>query len=237
VAAQRTADLRRKVTLLEDAVARNPASWRAHFELGAIFRREGRYGEAEQALKIAVQLKQDFAPAWRELGIILGKAEVSHSEAIEAFDRALALDDQDAETGATQGGLLRRLSRKSSPGHFDTTLLERALVCYRRASQIAPNQLYSLMNAARIELLLAGLRREDTKSALARFRDLEHLARYAVSSGHGSDSWEPASPTFVTGSFIATTVVTRVLPMPGSIQKSLIPRFLLDRQRGRPATA
>lgn len=188
-AAHRTADLPRKIALLEEAVSRNPAGWQAHVELGTLFRREGRYAEAGQALRRAVELKPDFAPAWRELGIALGKSGAADAEAIDAFDRALTLDDSDAETWATQGGLLRKLSRGNAAGPFDQALLERALACYRKADRLTPNQLYPLMNLARLELLLAGLRGEDTRPAQARIRDLEHLARYTVSSGRPGDPW------------------------------------------------
>ncbi|GIF67782.1 hypothetical protein Ais01nite_58170 [Asanoa ishikariensis] len=118
-AAQNAASSRRRVMLLEQAVENNPASWRAHFELGSIFRREGKYAEAVQALRIATELRPDMAPAWRELGTALGKISTSMDEATAAFERALALDDRDAETWATQGGLLRRLARTVTPGTLD----------------------------------------------------------------------------------------------------------------------
>ncbi|GIF67783.1 hypothetical protein Ais01nite_58180 [Asanoa ishikariensis] len=45
-----------------------------------------------------------------------------------------------------------------------------------------------MMNAARIELLLAGLRRASTAPARARIEKLEHLARFAVYSSE-ADPW------------------------------------------------
>jgi tetratricopeptide (TPR) repeat protein len=188
-AAHNTTNSRRRVLLLELAVERNPASWQAHFELGSIFRREGKHAEAVQALRIATELRPDLAPAWRELGTALGKMSASMDEATAAFERALALDDRDAETWATQGGLLRRLARGATPGALNEALLNRALHCYRRAGEIAPNQLYPLMNAARIELLLAGLRRTSTVPARVRIEQLEHLARFAVYSSEEKDPW------------------------------------------------
>ncbi|MFI1993978.1 tetratricopeptide repeat protein [Actinoplanes sp. NPDC020271] len=189
LAARNTSDSRRRVLLLEKAVERNPASWQAHFELGSIFRREGKYAEAVETLRIATELRPDHAPAWRELGTALGKVSGSMTEATTAFERALALDDRDAESWATQGGLLRRLARTATPGALDETLLDRALTCYRRAAELAPNQLYPEMNAARIELLLAGCRRTDSGPARARIEQLEHLARFAVHNSGGKDPW------------------------------------------------
>lgn len=188
-AALNAPDPPRRIELLEQAIARNPASWRAYFELGSTLRREGRYDEAGSACRTAVELKPDFAPAWRELGITMGKDGHSDDKAIEAFDRALALDDQDAETWATQGGLLRRLARKHTSGSIDIVMLEHALACYRRANDLMPKKLYPLMNAARIELLLAGLRGADLKPSLAEVKNLEHLARFDLSNSQSADPW------------------------------------------------
>ncbi|MEU6021936.1 tetratricopeptide repeat-containing protein [Micromonospora sp. NPDC047134] len=188
LAARNASDSRRRVLLLEKAVEQNPASWQAHFELGLIFRREGKNAEAVQTLRIATELRPDHAPAWRELGTALGKMSGSMIEATAAFERALALDDSDAETWATQGGLLRRLARTTTPGALDESLLDRALTCYRRAAELAPNQLYPLMNAARIELLLAGCRRTNTAPVRAKIENIEYLARFAVNSS-GQEPW------------------------------------------------
>lgn len=180
----------RRIELLQQAVSRNPAGWRAHFELGVALRKEGRYEEAEAPLKVSAQLKEDFAPAWREIGLTLSKRGTSDEAAVEAFDRAVALDDQDSETWATLGGLHRRLARRGgTQGAFDTALLERSLSCYQKASRLSGNSTYPLMNVARIELLLAGLRRTDTAPALRRFGQLEHLALFAVQDTGSNDSW------------------------------------------------
>src|SRR5581483_11938952 len=45
-AALRSTDLRRRIEILEQATARNPASWRAYHELGAALRRAGDYPKA-----------------------------------------------------------------------------------------------------------------------------------------------------------------------------------------------
>ncbi|MEU3917791.1 tetratricopeptide repeat protein [Streptomyces sp. NPDC029004] len=180
----------RRIELLQEAVSRNPAGWRGYFELGVALRKEGRYEEAEGALKVSVRLKEDFAPAWREIGLTLSKRGTSDESAVEAFGRAVTLDDQDAETWATLGGLHRRLARKSSrQGAFDRAMLEQSLACYQKASRLSGNSTYPLMNVARLELLLAGLRRTDTTLAVERFRQLEHLARFAVQDTGSTDAW------------------------------------------------
>ena len=187
-AARRTGDPYRKIALLKEAIGRSPTSWDAHFELGSASRKQGHLDDAELSLRASVQLKPEFAPAWRELGITLGKKK-DYTDAIDAFDHALDLDAQDEETWANQGGLLRRISRKSPSGVFEPTLLERALACYRKASQIRKNWLYPLMNAARIELLLGCIHGEPAGPVIERIRELELLARFEDSNSKGSDPW------------------------------------------------
>ncbi|NUP50061.1 MAG: hypothetical protein HOW97_22525 [Catenulispora sp.] len=188
-AALRTTDLRRRIEILEQATAGHPTSWRAFYELGAARRRAGDYARAVTALSTAVELKDDSAAAWRELGIALGKAGTRDEDAVLAFDRALALDGGDAETWATQGGLFRRLARRRAPGSLDASTLERALACYQRANAIAPKKLYSMMNAARIRLLLAALYGTDLGPALAEIKNLELLARYEAVSDREGEPW------------------------------------------------
>lgn len=189
-AARGEPSLAHRTSLLQEAVARNPASSQAHFELGALRRKEGRYAEAEDLLRISVRLKDSFAPAWRELGVTLSKMGASDEAAIDAFDRAVALDDRDSETWATLGGLHRRLARtEHRPGSFDVIQLERSLSCYKKAGKLSGNKPYPLMNVARLELILAGVRRTDTASVLDRFRQLELLAKFEAQNTGWGDPW------------------------------------------------
>ncbi|MBW8482054.1 tetratricopeptide repeat protein [Actinomadura parmotrematis] len=187
-AARRSADLDARIGLLREAVKRNPAGWRGFQELGSALRRQGRLEEAETALRRAAELDDGQAPVWRELGLVLGRIGRAYGEAIESFDRALALDGEDAETWSIQGGMLRRQARQETAG-LNAALLERARESYRQAARLEPNTLYPLMNAARIDLLLAGLRGTDTSAAADAFRDLEHLARYTVSAEPSGNPW------------------------------------------------
>ncbi|WP_326582590.1 tetratricopeptide repeat protein [Streptomyces sp. NBC_00487] len=181
-------DPTRAIELLHDAVDRNPSSLRGHFELGVALRRENRHAEAEAALRICVRLRTDHAPSWRELGTTRSKRGALQSAA-DAFARAVELDDSDAETWATLGGLHRRLARRDLPERFDTTELERALSSYRRASELSGNDTYPRLNEARVELLLHGVRGTDPTPVFGRFRRLEHLARFAAEDAVGTDPW------------------------------------------------
>lgn len=181
-------DRARGIELLHEAVDRNPSSLRGHFELGVALRREGRYAEAEDALRTCVRLRADHAPSWRELGITRSKRG-SLQEAADAFARAVELDDSDAETWTTLGGLHRRLARRDPPERFDAAELERALGCYRRAITLSGNNPYPRLNEARVELLLSGVRGTDPAPVFDRFRRLEHLARFAAEDTAGTDPW------------------------------------------------
>lgn len=75
------------------------------------------------------------------------------------------------------------------PGSIDEATLERTLACYQQASDIVPKNLYSLMNAVRIKLLLAGLRSNDTDPARAEISTLGLLARYNAVSDQEGDPW------------------------------------------------
>ncbi|MGW1136412.1 tetratricopeptide repeat-containing protein [Streptomyces zhihengii] len=192
-AALRSSSKARRVELLRLAVARNPASWRGYFELGVALRTDGWYDEAEDRLRTAVTLKEDFAPAWREIGLTLSKGGAPgddgprYEAATQAFDRALALDGDDPETWANLGGLHRRRARTSDV--FDETALEKALVCYRNASRLSGNSTYPLMNTARVQLLLSAVRHEDLTPVVERLRQLHHLALFAVHDSEGRDPW------------------------------------------------
>ena len=134
---------------------------------------------------MCVLLQPGHAPSWRELGTTRGALQ----EAAEAFARAVQLDDSDAETWATLGGLHRRLARRDDPERFDATELEKALDCYRAAIELGGNDTYPLLNEARVELLLSGVRRTDPAPVFDRFHLLEHLARFTAADAAGTDPW------------------------------------------------
>ena len=186
--AVRDEDPARSMDLLHEAVIRNPSSLRGHYELGIALRRANRHAEAESALRICVQLRPDHAPSWRELGTTRSKSGALQ-DAADAFARAVELDDSDAETWATLGGLHRRLARHDPLEPFDAVELERALNCYRRATALRGNDPYPRLNEARVELLLSGVRGNDPSHVIDRFRRLEHLARFAAEDSAGTDPW------------------------------------------------
>jgi hypothetical protein len=66
-------------------------------------------------------------------------------------------------------------------------MLRESRDAYHRASQLLGNDTYSLVNEARVNLLLSAEDPSTRAAALAQLRDLEDLARYEARSG---DPWK-----------------------------------------------
>jgi protein O-mannosyl-transferase len=97
-------------TLWRDTLARNPAAWLAHNDLGILLARRGDTHEAESHFRAALALKPDHAGAAANLGYAL-EIEGRDGEAADALSRAaeLAPDDADARIHLTR--CLLRLGR------------------------------------------------------------------------------------------------------------------------------
>ncbi len=129
-------------------------SVQAHYQLGIALRNAASYAAAIDELQAVVRLDANWAAGWRELGVTLSKS--GHlTNAVEAFQHAVELDSSDAETWATLGGVRRRLARSRTGPAFDWAALREARDAYRRASQLRGNDTYSLVNEARLDLLLS----------------------------------------------------------------------------------
>jgi tetratricopeptide (TPR) repeat protein len=189
VAAAKDVPPAKAIELLRRAVDRNPVSVEAHYQLGVVLRRAADYSGAISELSTVTELKADFAEGWRELGVALSKSgELARAEA--AFNEAAELDPQDAETWSTLGGLRRRLARLSDDGKFDWAMLREARSAYQRASELKGNDTYSLVNVARLDLLLSAAAPSTRQAALTGLRRLQHLARFEAETAKqpGGDS-------------------------------------------------
>jgi tetratricopeptide (TPR) repeat protein len=177
-AANRAPNSIQAIALLRNATERNPVSIQAHFQLGVALRKAGDYAAAIEELRTVVGLKEDFAEGWRELGVSYNKNK-QLSEAAEAFRRSVELDDSHAETWSNLGGLRRRQARAAgAPSSFDWELLRESRDSYHHASQLLGNDTYSLVNEARLDLLLCAIEPENRAVVLSRLRKLENLARF-----------------------------------------------------------
>ncbi len=67
-------------------------------EIGIGYRRLGRFDEAEQAYRQAITVSPDYAPAWRNLGILLELYRQRPDEAVRYYRRYLELNGTDRET-------------------------------------------------------------------------------------------------------------------------------------------
>lgn len=111
-------------------------------------------------------------------------------EAAKAYQRAVELDSDDPETWANLGGLQRRLARIKGGAEFDWPVLRQARDAYEQASKLRANDTYSLVNMARLDLLLAADEPEKRPPALTELRKLENLARYEAYAPERPDPWK-----------------------------------------------
>ncbi len=104
--------LDRAVLLFERAVRLDPSYARAHAELGSAFASKADYlampelyDRSLASLRRALDLKPDLLRAWREIGWVLLSVG-RDDEGVEAVERALALDPEDAGALGSMGRAL-----------------------------------------------------------------------------------------------------------------------------------
>ena len=97
-------------TLWRDTLARNPAAWLAHNDLGILLARRGDTRDAESHFRAALALKPDHAGAAANLGYAL-EIEGRDAEAADALARAAALAPDDADARIHLTRCLLRLRR------------------------------------------------------------------------------------------------------------------------------
>jgi protein O-mannosyl-transferase len=129
-------------TLYRDTLARNPASWLAHTNLGVILFRAGDNTTAIAHLQTAVELKPDFAIARNDLGAALYRAE-RLADAMIQYEEALRLRPDYFEAHNNLGAALARSGR-----------LPEAIAQFRTALQIEPNYREARLNLARAEAMI-----------------------------------------------------------------------------------
>ena len=91
-------------------IALNPQAWNAHFNLSKALCKQGRYAEALEAARVAVEQRPDHSKAHANLGTILnvlGRSE----EAETHLRRAIALDPQEKNAHLNLGAVLHKQGR------------------------------------------------------------------------------------------------------------------------------
>lgn len=191
IAAAETAMYDERVKLLRRAIEINPASSRAHFQLGDSFLAAGEYEQAVNYLKRATELSPHDADSWRQLSAVYSRTG-ELDKAIEALQKAINLTPSDAEAWSVLGGVYRRQAREffDRTGQYDWETFRLARNAYDQAGKLNQRDTYPLLNVARLDLLLSQGDAAAQAKAIEQFRNLEHLAWFAVSTEGDADPWK-----------------------------------------------
>ena len=114
-------------TLWRDTLAKNPAAWMAHNNLGALLARQGKLTEAIEQYERALQVKPDFTEVYNNLGNTLAE-QGKLPEAVQCYKRAIELKPSYAEAYYNLGNVLAHQGK----------LLE-AIQHYERAVKLKPD--------------------------------------------------------------------------------------------------
>ena len=102
-----------------------PSSY--YFELGHLYYNSSDYNKAIESLDKAIEIKPDYAGAWYNKGIVLGKLK-HPDEALKAFDKAIEITPNYTDAWYNKGVALGELGR-----------YKEALKAYDKAIKIKPN--------------------------------------------------------------------------------------------------
>ena len=102
---QHAGAFRDMASLWRDTLAKNPACWMAHYNLGTLLSQRGQADEAIRQLQEAIRLKPDHAKAHYNLGVVLDQRG-QLDEAIRQFQEALRLKPGDAAAYSNLGAAL-----------------------------------------------------------------------------------------------------------------------------------
>jgi tetratricopeptide (TPR) repeat protein len=124
---KQTTIYRNQETLWRDTLAKNPAAWMAHDNLGVALASQGRLPEAIQNYEQAVQLNPDYAEAYNDLGVALA-SQGRLPEAIEKYEQAFRIKPDYVKAYYNLGNALTRRGE-----------LAEAIQNYERAIQLEPD--------------------------------------------------------------------------------------------------
>ncbi|MBI4679055.1 MAG: tetratricopeptide repeat protein [Elusimicrobia bacterium] len=155
-------------TLWEDVLAKNPASFLAHTNLGHALAEQGRLDEAIRHYRLALQARPDAASARNNLGVALaGQGRIE--EALRQYELALLAQPDFAEAHSNLGSALARQGR-----------MDEAVRHYGLALQAQP---YCASAHNNLALALAGQGRLDDA---VRHYDLALQARPDFAEAHSN---------------------------------------------------
>jgi len=123
-------------SLYTDTLAKNPACWMAHYNLGIALRDRGETDQAITHYRQAIALRPAYAEAHYNLGRLLAeKGEVN--DAIDHYEAALAISPADAEAHNNLGATL-----------FQTGRVDEAIAHYQKALAVRPDYADASCNLA-----------------------------------------------------------------------------------------
>jgi tetratricopeptide (TPR) repeat protein len=112
-------------TLWLDTLQKVPNSWIAHNEIGLICKERGRFDEAMDHYRKAVQIKPDYVEAYNNLGNIF-QFRRRFDEAVECYRKALKFVPDSAETHNNFGAALQKQGKLDEAiNHFRVALKTR----------------------------------------------------------------------------------------------------------------
>jgi tetratricopeptide (TPR) repeat protein len=106
------------IDVLASAIGANPDDAKAPYYLSNLYYDRKRHGEAIVLLKQSVEIDPTFATAWRNLGIASFNINHDPGQAMQAYDRAVSVDPDDARLVYERDQLCKRL------GHLPQKRLE-----------------------------------------------------------------------------------------------------------------
>lgn len=98
------------------------------FNLGNAYQRQGEFAKAAQSFQAATEADPTMADAWINLGRLMDDGG-GHQEALDCYQIALKIDDQDPVTWSNQGNSFRSLQ-----------MIDQAEDSYRKALALNPNE-------------------------------------------------------------------------------------------------
>jgi Tfp pilus assembly protein PilF len=131
-------------TLWRDTLAKDPACWLAHNNLGMILRNQGKRADAEAQYRTALAIKPDFELALNNLGVLLID-EGRNAEAEAALTQAIRVKPGYADAHNNLGIVLAR------QGEFDEAMEHFRLgLRYKADNPIAHNSLANILVLRRL---------------------------------------------------------------------------------------